>query len=138
MTCLDPRSDELECQGQMSKVKVTMVKKWHCLALLAACVRFMFGKTSLTLVFTVFRLTMLWLVMLLQVDNVDAVQVEESGEHVILGTGELYLDCIMHDLRKMYSEIGLFARCPLQTSLDVHNVNHHHNRFTALFLGSPG
>jgi len=34
------------------------------------------------------------------------VQVEESGEHVILGTGELYLDCVMHDLRKMYSEIG--------------------------------
>lgn len=33
-------------------------------------------------------------------------RVEESGEHVILGTGELYLDCVMHDLRKMYSEIG--------------------------------
>lgn len=31
---------------------------------------------------------------------------EESGEHVILGTGELYLDSIMHDLRKLYSEIG--------------------------------
>lgn len=31
---------------------------------------------------------------------------EESGEHVIFGTGELYLDCVMHDLRKMYSEIG--------------------------------
>ena len=25
---------------------------------------------------------------------------------MIFGTGELYLDCIMHDLRKMYSEIG--------------------------------
>lgn len=35
-------------------------------------------------------------------------KVEESGEHVILGTGELYLDCVMHDLRKMYSEIGEF------------------------------
>ena len=34
-------------------------------------------------------------------------QVEESGEHIVLGTGELYLDCVMHDLRKMYSEIGL-------------------------------
>ena len=33
-------------------------------------------------------------------------QVEESGEHIVLGTGELYLDCVMHDLRKMYSEIG--------------------------------
>lgn len=34
-------------------------------------------------------------------------RVEESGEHVILGTGELYLDCVMHDIRKMYSEIGM-------------------------------
>lgn len=34
-------------------------------------------------------------------------QVEESGEHVILGTGELYMDCVMHDLRKMYSEIDI-------------------------------
>lgn len=37
-------------------------------------------------------------------------QVEESGEHVILGTGELYLDCVMHDLRKMYSEIDIKVR----------------------------
>lgn len=38
--------------------------------------------------------------------NVFVKQVEESGEHIVLGTGELYLDCVMHDLRKMYSEIG--------------------------------
>ena len=37
-------------------------------------------------------------------------KVEESGEHIILGTGELYLDCVMHDLRRMYSEIGQSAR----------------------------
>ena len=37
-----------------------------------------------------------------------SIQVEESGEHVVFGTGELYLDCVMHDLRKMYSEIGVF------------------------------
>ncbi|XP_036355667.1 116 kDa U5 small nuclear ribonucleoprotein component-like [Octopus sinensis] len=35
-------------------------------------------------------------------------RVEESGEHVVLGTGELYLDCVMHDLRRLYSEIGYF------------------------------
>ena len=40
-------------------------------------------------------------------------QVEESGEHVILGTGELYLDCVMHDLRKMYSEIDIKVKQPL-------------------------
>jgi len=39
--------------------------------------------------------------------------VEESGEHVILGTGELYLDCVMHDLRKMYSEIGALLCQPM-------------------------
>lgn len=38
---------------------------------------------------------------------------EESGEHVILGTGELYLDCVMHDLRKMYSEIDIKVPLPL-------------------------
>lgn len=42
-------------------------------------------------------------------------RVEESGEHVILGTGELYLDCIMHDLRKMYAEIDIKVndQCPI-------------------------
>uniref|UniRef100_A0A6G1S444 U5 small nuclear ribonucleoprotein component n=2 Tax=Aceria tosichella TaxID=561515 RepID=A0A6G1S444_9ACAR len=34
-------------------------------------------------------------------------RVEESGEHVMIGTGELYLDCVMHDLRHMYSEIDI-------------------------------
>ena len=28
-------------------------------------------------------------------------RVEESGEHVLLGTGELYMDCVMHDMRKV-------------------------------------
>lgn len=31
-------------------------------------------------------------------------KVEESGEHVIMGTGELYMDCVMHDLRYLYSD----------------------------------
>lgn len=42
-------------------------------------------------------------------------RVEESGEHVILGTGELYLDCVMHDLRKMYSEIDIKVADPVVT-----------------------
>ena len=29
-------------------------------------------------------------------------RVEESGEHVLLGTGELYMDCVMHDMRKVW------------------------------------
>ncbi|XP_031572562.1 116 kDa U5 small nuclear ribonucleoprotein component-like [Actinia tenebrosa] len=40
-------------------------------------------------------------------------KVEESGEHVILGTGELYLDSIMHDLRKLYSEIDIKVADPV-------------------------
>nr|XP_039255235.1 116 kDa U5 small nuclear ribonucleoprotein component-like [Styela clava] len=40
-------------------------------------------------------------------------KVEESGEHVVLGTGELYLDCVMHDLRKMYAEIDIKVADPV-------------------------
>lgn len=39
-------------------------------------------------------------------------KVEESGEHIILGTGELYLDCVMHDLRKLFSEIEIKVSDP--------------------------
>lgn len=39
-------------------------------------------------------------------------KVEESGEHVILGTGELYLDCVMHDLRQMYSSVEIKVADP--------------------------
>lgn len=40
-------------------------------------------------------------------------KVEESGEHVVLGTGELYMDCVMHDLRRMYSEIEVKTADPV-------------------------
>ncbi|KIM31572.1 hypothetical protein M408DRAFT_235250 [Serendipita vermifera MAFF 305830] len=40
-------------------------------------------------------------------------KVEESGEHVIIGTGELYLDCVMHDLRKLYAEIEVKVSDPV-------------------------
>jgi len=40
-------------------------------------------------------------------------KVEESGEHIILGTGELYMDCILHDLRRMYSEIEIKVADPV-------------------------
>lgn len=39
-------------------------------------------------------------------------KVEESGEHVIIGTGELYLDCVMHDLRRLFSEIEIKVSDP--------------------------
>ncbi|KAJ3383722.1 U5 small nuclear ribonucleoprotein component, partial [Lobulomyces angularis] len=40
-------------------------------------------------------------------------KVEESGEHIILGTGELYLDCVLHDLRRLYSEIEIKVADPV-------------------------
>ncbi|EIN14356.1 u5 small nuclear ribonucleo protein component [Punctularia strigosozonata HHB-11173 SS5] len=40
-------------------------------------------------------------------------KVEESGEHVVVGTGELYLDCVMHDLRKLFSEIEIKVSDPV-------------------------
>jgi U5 small nuclear ribonucleoprotein component len=40
-------------------------------------------------------------------------KVEESGEHVIIGTGELYLDCVLHDLRKLFSEIEIKVSDPV-------------------------
>jgi len=40
-------------------------------------------------------------------------KVEESGEHIVLGTGELYMDCVMHDLRSLYSEIEIKVSDPV-------------------------
>ena len=39
-------------------------------------------------------------------------KVEESGEHVILGTGELYLDCLLRDLREVYGDIEVRVSDP--------------------------
>lgn len=40
-------------------------------------------------------------------------KVEESGEHIILGTGELYLDSVMHDLRRIFAEIEIKVSDPI-------------------------
>jgi len=40
-------------------------------------------------------------------------RVEESGEHILFGTGELYLDCAMHDLRQVYSDIEVKVADPV-------------------------
>ncbi|CAF9933147.1 MAG: hypothetical protein GOMPHAMPRED_007159 [Gomphillus americanus] len=41
------------------------------------------------------------------------IKVEESGEHVILGTGELYMDCVLHDLRRIYAEMEMKVSDPV-------------------------
>ncbi|KAK3362633.1 P-loop containing nucleoside triphosphate hydrolase protein [Lasiosphaeria hispida] len=40
-------------------------------------------------------------------------KVEESGEHIILGTGELYLDCVLHDLRRLYADMEIRVSDPV-------------------------
>ncbi|KAK1442820.1 translation elongation factor-related protein [Babesia gibsoni] len=40
-------------------------------------------------------------------------RVEESGEHVLLGTGELYMDCALHDLRRLYGDLELKVSDPV-------------------------
>ncbi|KAL1311629.1 hypothetical protein AAFC00_001739 [Neodothiora populina] len=40
-------------------------------------------------------------------------KVEESGEHVVLGTGELYMDCVLHDLRRMYASMEVKVSDPV-------------------------
>eukprot|EP00928_Gymnodinium_smaydae_P051093 TRINITY_DN3461_c0_g3_i1.p1 TRINITY_DN3461_c0_g3~~TRINITY_DN3461_c0_g3_i1.p1 ORF type:complete len:982 (+),score=242.25 TRINITY_DN3461_c0_g3_i1:77-3022(+) len=40
-------------------------------------------------------------------------KVEESGEHVISGTGEVYLDCILHDLRRLYGDLEIKVADPV-------------------------
>jgi U5 small nuclear ribonucleoprotein component len=42
-------------------------------------------------------------------------KVEESGEHILLGTGELYMDCLLHDLRLLYSDIEIKVADPVVT-----------------------
>lgn len=40
-------------------------------------------------------------------------KVEESGEHIILGTGELYMDCVLHDLRRLYADMEVKVSDPV-------------------------
>lgn len=40
-------------------------------------------------------------------------KVEESGEHVLSGTGEIYLDCILHDLRRLYGDLEIKVADPV-------------------------
>ena len=52
-------------------------------------------------------------------------KVEESGEHLVLGTGELYLDCVMHDLRLMYSEVEIKTADPSVCFCETVSVHAH-------------
>lgn len=40
-------------------------------------------------------------------------RVEESGEHVLFGTGELYMDCVLHDLRSVHADVEVKVADPI-------------------------
>lgn len=40
-------------------------------------------------------------------------KVEDSGEHTVLGCGELYMDCVLYDLRRLYAEIEVKVADPV-------------------------
>ena len=42
-------------------------------------------------------------------------KVQETGEHVIIGTGELYMDNVLHDLRNLYTDIEIKLSDPCVT-----------------------
>mmetsp|Transcript_24452 Transcript_24452/g.24037 ORF Transcript_24452/g.24037 Transcript_24452/m.24037 type:complete len:102 (-) Transcript_24452:808-1113(-) len=53
-------------------------------------------------------------------------KVEQSGEHIVMGSGELYLDSVFHDLRKLYADIEIKVSEPFvafaETVIDASSV----------------
>lgn len=69
-------------------------------------------------------------------------KVEESGEHILMGTGELYMDCLLHDLRehlevKVADPIVSFRETVVETSAIpcVSETANKRNKFT--FMAEP-
>ncbi|ODV83718.1 hypothetical protein CANARDRAFT_202655 [[Candida] arabinofermentans NRRL YB-2248] len=54
------------------------------------------------------------------------IKVEEGGEYVIMGYGELYFDCLLHDLRHLYTDIEIKVSDPMarfsETCVDMSMV----------------
>jgi hypothetical protein len=53
-------------------------------------------------------------------------KVEESGENVLIGNGELYMDQVLKDLRQMYANIKIMISDPsvtlCETIIDTSNI----------------
>ncbi len=72
-------------------------------------------------------------------------KVEESGEHLLIGTGELYMDSVLHDLRLMYSEIEIkiadpvvtFCETVIDTSSMKCHVKSHNHKNTLAMIAEP-
>lgn len=54
------------------------------------------------------------------------IRVEESGEHVLIGTGELALDCMLHDLRNVLARVEVKVADPVvgfsETALEQSSI----------------
>ena len=55
-------------------------------------------------------------------------KIEESGEHTIIGSGELYLDCLLYDLRNIYAMIEINISNPVT----IFSESVHKESFTAI------
>lgn len=72
-------------------------------------------------------------------------KVEESGENIILGTGELYMDSILYDLRHLYTEIELkvsdpvvtFCETVIETSSFKCTGTSHNNKNSLTMIAEP-
>lgn len=42
-------------------------------------------------------------------------KVEETGEHVLTGSGEMYMDCVLHDLREVFTKVEIRVSDPSTT-----------------------
>ena len=40
-------------------------------------------------------------------------RVEESGEHILIGTGEAYMDCVMYDMRERFARVDIKVSDPV-------------------------
>lgn len=53
-------------------------------------------------------------------------KVEESGEHIIIGTGELYMDTVFNELRTLFAEVEIKVSEPFvkftETVIDTSSV----------------
>lgn len=74
------------------------------------------------------------------------VKVEESGEHVLLAPGELYLDCALHDLRNFYTDdlaikvsdpVSKFSETCVETSVTRIPIKSHTNKNSISVIAEP-
>lgn len=62
------------------------------------------------------------------------IKVEDSGEHVLLGSGELYLDCLLYDIREVY---GSSMEVKVSSPMTIFQESCSKESFTAIPVETP-